>query len=169
MATRASFQPSSLSFRFCRHCSREGLSAGSRSVRTYAQIPVKEAANIRELSLATRVRNRRALDRHLDTAPKTTNESAMCKPLECTFAGTRNLHCTATRRARSSRALMCSIASFHGVPKTRRQCHQPGSIEDRGKNPGCSQGPNLRSSLPLCVWRRTSSFTISMSCRITRS
>ena len=105
---------------------------------TYAQIPVKEAANIRELSLATRVRNRRALDRPLDTASKTTNESEMCKPLECTFAGTRNLHWTAARRARSSRALMCSVASFHGDPNTRRQCHQPGSIEDRGKNPGCS-------------------------------
>ena len=151
---------SSLPFRFCRHCSREGLSAGLWSVRTYSQIPVKEAANIRELSLATRVRNRRALDRPLDTAPKTTNESEMCKPLECTFAGTLNLHWTAARRARSSRALMCSVASFHGVPNTGVSATNQGSNEDRGKNPGCSYGPNLRSSLPLCVWRRTSSFTI---------
>ena len=29
---------------------------------------------------------------------------------------------------------MCSVASFHGAPNTRRQCHQPGSTEDRGKN-----------------------------------
>ena len=28
---------------------------------------------------------------------------------------------------------MCSVASFHGAPNTRRQCHQPGSNEDRGK------------------------------------
>ena len=120
--------------------SREGLSTGLRSVRTYAQIPVKEAANIRELSLATRIRHRRALGRPLDAAPKTTNESKMCEPLECTFAGTPNLHWIAPRKGTEFQSIDVLRSVFPWRSNTRRQCH--------------------RSSLPLCVWRQTTPFCV---------
>ena len=49
-----------------------------------------------------------------------------------------NLKCASFWNAQLLLEHWCASSVFHGAPKTRRPCHQPGFKEDRDENPSCS-------------------------------